>query len=237
MSDLVIGMAANYEWTDLYPFVVSLRRSGYTGKCILLTNAAIPDKYKVQTIPLKSVGATCIVDRFRLIPIYITGVYRYVIACDTSDIVFQSNPVKWLEAHLGKNDLCAVSEGVTFADSPGNKKNMIEAFGEETYEWMKDREVLNAGFIAGRPAAVSGLLGAIYDLCQIDKRKNVSGVKWDDMFPDQSALNILGRIVMQVKESDRFVREYNHTAPKEEFVVLHQYLMQWKDEIRERYKE
>jgi hypothetical protein len=80
-------------------------------------------------------------------------------------------------------------------------------------------------------------MGAIYDLCQADRRANVSGVKWDDMFPDQSALNILGRIVTQFGEKDRFVREYNHTAPKEEFVVLHQYLIEWKDEIRERYRE
>jgi hypothetical protein len=35
-TDLITGMASGYTWQTLQPFVLSLRRSGYTGRCVLI---------------------------------------------------------------------------------------------------------------------------------------------------------------------------------------------------------
>jgi hypothetical protein len=35
-TDLIVGMAAGYTWQTLQPFVLSLSRSGYKGRCVLI---------------------------------------------------------------------------------------------------------------------------------------------------------------------------------------------------------
>ena len=39
-TDLIIGMATNYSWQDMQPWVVSLWQTGYTGRAILITGNA-----------------------------------------------------------------------------------------------------------------------------------------------------------------------------------------------------
>lgn len=250
MNDLIIGMAANYTWDDLYPFVVSLRRSGYKGRCILINHEdQILDRVGLSPLPhYRSYGIEGheeklknhpIVDRFRIIPELITGNERFVIACDTSDIVFQSDPMKWMEKHLYPQSLCVVSEGVTYEHSEGNRKNMIEAFGEEAYKWMRENEVINAGVIAGKPWAVKETCENIYEVCLKDRRSGVAGKTWDDMLPDQSALNLIVRPWWKIATAeDHFVYEYSHApAAPHEFAIYHQYLCRDRERIREKYLE
>jgi hypothetical protein len=225
MKDLIIGMAAGYTDEQLKPFVNSLKRTGYDGDVILIRQ----NPYAVHPI----------LSRFDLIPRYIHQSYRYVIACDTSDIVFQSNPFKWLEEHLGIHGLCVVSEHVTFEQSPGNKKNMQEAF-PQNWEEMKGKEVCNAGVIAGLPHPVKRICEDIYELCLRDARINAAPIKsltWDEMISDQSALNILlpEFPTLVAHAEDGFVHEYSHPGNGEHCAILHQYLYTRGDEIRTKY--
>jgi hypothetical protein len=59
-TDLIIGMAVNYSWTDLKPFVHSLRvTAGYTGRCVLIIGNGIkpdPDQIDHYGIELHDLG-------------------------------------------------------------------------------------------------------------------------------------------------------------------------------------
>jgi hypothetical protein len=80
---------------------------------------------------------------------------RYVLSTDTKDIVFQLDPTTWLEQHLGDKQICVVSEGITYAQNPGNAENCRAAYGEEIAESLKDEFVVNCGVLSGTAAAIS----------------------------------------------------------------------------------
>lgn len=170
MKDLIIGMASGYNVQTLKPFLISLCKSGYEGKLILL------DPPVMEHHP--------IVERFRIMPKEITDDYRYVLAIDTKDVVFQSDPMEWIDIHIGGKDIIVQSEEVLYKHSEGNKKNMMDAFG---LDWStSELPVINGGVIAGRPGPIRSLLRSIFDICLMDKRENAT---YDTMLPDQSALN------------------------------------------------
>ena len=135
-----------------------------------------------------------VVDRWKLIADYIkAGDYDRVIACDTFDVVFQSNPFDWLEKHLIYDDLVVVGEEKTFSECEGNKRGMLQSFPNFYYEGLKDFEICNAGIVAGRATQVSCLCREIYDLCQQDIRLPNFTPSFQDRLPDQQSLNIILR--------------------------------------------
>jgi hypothetical protein len=251
--DLIVGAAIGYTDEETEPWRESLKRTGYPlEQSLLLMNAG-----ELKQHP--------IVARFHLISLFASSqrisngvplpMPRYVIATDVKDLVFQSDPIAWLEKHLDGYKIMVQSEGQFYRDCFGNKKNILEAFGEEAYEKVKDEHVINAGVIAGRAEAVSELCREIYELCLTDQRKNVQGKTWDDMLPDQSALNLLLRSpewrydTCVMHEDSGFVSEYQHKIAREvrngvlypahiitntPYVIWHQYW--WTEGIREKYR-
>lgn len=228
-KDLIIGAAMGYTDEDLQPFVNSLKRTGYDGDLVLIRQ----NPYNLHPI----------VSRFRIIADWLVPrkSYDHVIACDTSDIVFQSNPFDWLKKNIGTHALCVVSEETTFSQSEGNKKNMIEAF-PDYWEEMQNKEVCNAGVIAGTHRAMERICDDIYELCLLDRRPQVPPLEkltWDKMMCDQSALNILlwngYPNTFIAHASDNFVHEYSHPGNGEHCAILHQYLYNRKEEIRTKY--
>jgi hypothetical protein len=214
-----------YTDEQLKPFVNSLKRTGYDGDLVLIRQ----NPYAVHSI----------LSRFDLIPRYITY-HRWVIAIDTSDVVFQSNPIDWLNQNAAGHELVVVSEGTTFEQSEGNKRNMMEAF-PGYWEQMRTREVFNAGVIAGKARTVKDLSEQIYMLCLQDHRVNGAPVKkleWFEMISDQSALNILLDTipcVLRANAASGFVHNYSHPGNGEHCAILHQYLYTRGDEIRAKY--
>ena len=183
MTDIIIGMAAGYNWRDLKPFVVSLRAAppkgaGYEGRCFLIVgNGVAPASHQMKSwgIDIFNLGSFSehpIQARFpaaaKIIEESLGGT-RYVLTVDTRDIVFQSDPMIWIENHIGNNELIVASEGGSYSgDTPANKENkrrLIAVFGSEAYDRMKDRPVCNGGVVAGTPSAMLELQRAIYDLC------------------------------------------------------------------------
>jgi hypothetical protein len=225
MKDLIIGMACGYTDEQLKPFVNSLKRTGYNGDLVLIRQ----NPYAVHPI----------LSRFDLIPRYINH-QRWVIAIDTSDVVFQSNPIDWLEQNAKSHELVVVSEQVTFQESEGNRYNMLAAF-PQYWEQIKNREVFNAGVIAGKARTVKEICEQIYLLCLQDARINGAPIKkleWQEMISDQSALNILldnYPCVLRANASSNFVHEYSHPGNGENAAILHQYLYNRGEEIRQKY--
>src|SRR5579859_2268872 len=139
-TDLIIGMASGYTWADLEPFAVSLRRSGYQGRCILITGYGPSDgvnhhgevsiEYRNLTAWLSKFGietynpgifiehpsiirgwfAAQVIDKF-FVP-------RFVLCVDTKDVVFQTNPISRLEKNFSHKQIVVVSEMQKYGDGP-----------------------------------------------------------------------------------------------------------------------
>ncbi len=208
MTDIVIGAITNYNWNQVKHWVNSLDKSGFTGQKVLLCYNI--DYELAET--LSSKGYTIFafgrddekgkltynkpdfnicLDRFAHISYFLSRLsnkeqYRYVIATDVGDVVFQSNPSEWVENNIGDKQLLAASECIRYKDENWNKQNMFLSFGPLVSEKMDDRVVYNAGTIAGKFETFVDFCQNIY-LSSCGAPHNVPGGGG----PDQSGMNVL----------------------------------------------
>lgn len=224
-TDLIVGMASGYGWDILAPFVESLRATGSKARVILICEDQIPG---VETVkPEPSVEHPFRSRHLQLVRL-ITDEYRYVLSVDTRDVIFQSDPMKWMEENLGEDELVVTSEGLTFRSCPGFEQRIREHF-PEMYEQMLDQMILSMGVVGGRPARVRELLRATHLMC--------SRQPGDD---DQAPMNVVVRArpekVRVCTARDGWVSNYNQTGAGElrdgivyqsgsnrPYVILHQW--------------
>ena len=183
MKDLIIGAAVNYSWDHLKYWVNSIRKSGFTGDVALVgTNMKKDtiDKLTQMGVELALFGKQLEngdvvandngaphVERFFYIWNHLNrkgADYRYVITTDTRDVIFQSDPSKWLEEGLVFHSLVASSEGMKYQFEPWNNKNLYDTFGPFFYNRMKDGFIYNVGVIAGDAMHVKGLLLFLFQM-------------------------------------------------------------------------
>jgi len=181
--DCVIGCSTNYDWAKIKYWVNSINESGFTGdKVMILMNC---DKDTVQKV--SDAGFDIIafgqdaegnlaynsnmmvhVERFYHIYQHLKNKdYRYVITTDVKDVIFQKNPVQWLEENLpeGHEDLIFSSESIKYKDEPWGDQNLRETFGTQIYEDFKDNTIYNVGVLAGRGYAMKDLMMNIFTSC------------------------------------------------------------------------
>jgi len=188
MKDLVVGAMANYSWEEIEPWVVSLEESGYTGQKAAIAYNVTPDAIErlvARDFFIKHVTRqrrVIHVDRFFYLWEILHEIEaRYVIATDTRDLIFQTNPSAWLERYLPPFRLNVGSECIAHKDQAFNDEGMLATFGPEVCAWMKEKLVYNAGSFAGEASAIRDLSLNIYLLCHQNAYCN----------PDQFALNLL----------------------------------------------
>jgi hypothetical protein len=75
---------------------------------------------------------------------------RYVLHTDMRDLVFQSDPFEWVEENIGDNGVVVGSEAILIKDEGFNRNTMIEVYGDEVYQEVKDKLVYCSGIIAGK---------------------------------------------------------------------------------------
>lgn len=181
-KSLIIGGASNYGWNELKYLVNSIKKTGFDGDiCLVATNITKetierlvkegvklslygqeqPDgSYKAQSNGMPHV------ERFFYIWNTLSELqneYEYVIAIDTRDVVFQTNPVYWLDEKLslGKK-LVVSSEGLKYRDEPWGNNNLRETFGPYFHNRLKDNTIYNVGTIAGFAKEVTDLMLLIF---------------------------------------------------------------------------
>lgn len=179
MKDIVIGFAANFDWPTIEPYAVSLARSGFTGDKVLfaqkLTEQAAENlralgfellplpviEYSDPKLPLG--GYFAYVARFLLIHRYLNDNpgYRFVICADTRDVVFQSDPMAWLERNIGDKNIVAASEHIYHYAQKGNTTWINQGF-KEVDAWMMSQMVYCSGLISGRADYIRDLTMGIY---------------------------------------------------------------------------
>jgi hypothetical protein len=164
--DLIIGCASNYNWNQLKYWVNSINQSGFEGeKVLILMNADRETCQKVNEAGFKIIGfqqdaegnlvhksdIMVHVERFlHLYRLLSQTNYRYVITTDVRDVVFQKNPIEWIENSLGDRAMIFSSESIKYKDEPWGNQNLLETYGPFVHNIFKENEIFNVGVLAGR---------------------------------------------------------------------------------------
>ncbi len=142
MKDLIIGTSTNYDWSKLKYWVNSINASGFEGdKVLVLLNC---DKETVKKVidagfivvagqkdsegNLVHQSAIPVhVERFLFMHNFLTTRdYRYIITTDVKDVVFQHNPIEYIEKNLHEDkDLIFASESLRYIDEPWGNQNLL----------------------------------------------------------------------------------------------------------------
>jgi len=180
MKDLIIGGASNYDWNVLKYWVNSINKSGFEGdKVLILMNCDKDTVKKVSDAGFKVVGfqqdsqgnltypqtgRAPHVERFlHIYNLLSQNEYRYVVTTDVKDVVFQQNPIDYMEKALTDDkNLMFASESMYYKDEPWGNENLLQTFGEFIYSKFKDNEIYNVGVLAGRGHAVRDLICNIF---------------------------------------------------------------------------
>jgi hypothetical protein len=207
--DLVVGAITGYKWEQIKYWVNSLEASGYTGaKAVIAYNVdydtlaeldkrgfallcfSKDDANKRVTYPNKDFSI--VVDRFLHYYLMIDNPanrekFRFILATDVRDVVFQMNPSKYLDAvDMRAVQLLVSSEGIAYENEPWGANNLLQSFGPLMYEKHKLNTIINCGVLAGRFDTFMGLSKTIYLLSQGTVQHVPGGGG-----PDQAALNLL----------------------------------------------
>lgn len=181
MKDLIIGCATNYDWDKLKYWVNSINQSGFEGdKVLILMNADKETCQKVNEAGFKIIGfkqdeegnltyesdMMVHVERFLHLYAYLAQTdYRYVITTDVKDVVFQKNPIEWIESSLGDRGLIFSSESIKYKDEPWGDGNLLDTYGPFIHGIFKENEIFNVGVLAGRGNHMRDLCMNIFVSC------------------------------------------------------------------------
>jgi hypothetical protein len=245
---IILGCITKYTPTDIKPYVESIDKSGYDGGKVMLV-------YDVPTETieyLKSKGWDLysgelhqhiilqrFIDSYKLLENYED---ETVIWTDVKDVVFQRNPIEWLNTHMG-SELMAFSECVHFKDDSWAVVNAGTSYPME-WEWLQHKISYCAGTIVGKGYALKDLFIEIYrwslttsntgqlsDQAAYNVLINLNHFKENVQFVEQEAGFVTQLGTVWVKGNELPITEptpiykdgkfYNQNG--EEFVIVHQY--------------
>jgi hypothetical protein len=221
MQDIVVGCITGYTWDKIKVWVNSLDQSGFKGQKIMLcynigydvaeeltkrdyTIIAFKRNDEEKRFEYKE-NFNIMLERFIHLWYFLNRIqdkqnYRYVIATDVRDVIFQKNPSEWLEKNLGDKTINVASESIRYKDEPWGKNNLTLSFGPLIYEANQNNLVYNAGTVSGKLDTMLDLFLNLYMSCG-GAPQNVPGGGG----PDQAALNVLLNTVTY-KNTTRFTK-------------------------------
>jgi hypothetical protein len=182
-KDLIIGGASGYNWDQLKYWINSIRKTGFAGDVVLVATNMTSEtikKLSEEGVKLALYGKVTDngdviapdnnaphVERFFYIWNFLNqniDEYDNVIATDTRDVIFQSDPSVWLKDNLGKRKLVASSECMKYSDEPWNDNNLREAFGPFFHNHYRNMTIYNVGVVAGKAAYMRDLFFMIFQM-------------------------------------------------------------------------
>jgi hypothetical protein len=206
MKDIVVGSITGYDFDKIKPWVNSLDRSGFDGVKAMIcynvdyetVNELVARQFTVlafgkddenKRLVYKKEGFSIVVERFLHMWYLLKkfqGQYRYIIATDVKDVIFQSNPSTWLEQNIGNKEINVACESIRYKDEDWGKHNLFKSFGPLVYDHNKDNLIYNAGTISGQFDTMLDLFLNINMICNGTTHFVEGGGG-----PDQAALNVL----------------------------------------------
>ncbi len=207
MQDCVIGAITGYKYDQVKYWVNSLNRSGFQGAKILVCyniDRETLDQLNVQGIQCALIGDdgnggsrydqknfNIVVERFYhywvLLKTVLQERFRYIIATDVKDVIFQQNPSTVIEKLIGSQYLYLLSsESLRYRDEPWGNNNLYQSFGPTIHSVHTNNAIVNCGVLAGNGLAMTDLFLNLF-LATGKAPNHVPGGGG----PDQAALNIL----------------------------------------------
>lgn len=234
MNDLIVGCITGYNFDKIRPWVNSLDNCGFQGTKVMIcynvdfeTVAELTKRnYTILAFRRNEEEAkfeyrenfSIVVERFlhlwHLLKPF-RGQYRYIVTTDVKDVIFQSNPITWLEENLGDKEINVACESIRYKDEDWGKNNLLKSFGPLIYDNSEDNMIFNAGTISGKFDTMLDLFLNIYMLCNGTTHFVEGGGG-----PDQAALNVLlslepyKRITNFSMSEDGYAAQLGTTGPQ-----------------------
>ena len=159
-KNLLIGAVTNYVWDDIAPFFNSYMQAGFENcECVMFTGNMSKHAISkmrsygvnVQPIPEEIMMSDRIAHyRFKLYYDFISerrSDYDMVLAADVRDIIFQRDLFKLCDP--SKPFLGAALEDNLIGNEPSNSSWVLNGYGEEMLNSVKDKPIICMGTIWG----------------------------------------------------------------------------------------
>lgn len=249
-KDLIISAYTNYDWSKIKHWANSIDRCGFTGdKAVIVYNSDPHTVQKLTDLGFKvwafhrdpATGnfiwphqLVIVVQRFFHMWSFLNSMpadsYRFVITTDAKDVVFQRDPSKWLEEHIGDHQIVASCESIRYQDEPWGDDNL-----KGSYPWLhanlRGNPIWNCGVQAGRMSAMKDLWMQLWMSCKAAGRPN----------PDQAAYNVLlnsvswSRITKFTMSEDAWACQAGTTVDPKKITEFRPKLLEpepiWKDGV------
>jgi hypothetical protein len=248
MKYTIAGCITKYGIDDIRPYVESINKSGFDGEKLMMiydVSAEVIDYLNnngwiiVQSELYEHVILQRFRDMYALLSEYETDI---IIWTDVKDVVFQNNPIKWIEKNM-KGDILSLSESVIFKDDDWAVVNAGTSFPME-WEWLQNKISYCAGTIVGKREALRDLFIEIYRwskttanpeqlsdqaaynvLINLHHFKNiVQFVNQEEGFATQLGTVLIKANILPITEPTPMFKNnkfYNQSG--EEFCIVHQY--------------
>ncbi len=212
-KNLILGLAANYDWPILKNFVCSLRQTEYKDDVVLFVDARLDpdtraalDRYHIGTIGIDgsiSDNLPPSVYRIMLFHDFLAehkDEYNQVLLTDVRDVVFQKDPFAF-ETH---NKLCFFMESasIPLKESNWNALWMIATFGVKALHEMGDNLISNVGTVVGPAERMIPYLASLI--------RHLENVKVHMMFGIEQAVH---NYVIMSKEVDDYLIFHTEDGP------------------------
>jgi hypothetical protein len=268
MNYTIAGCITQYGVDDIRPYIESIEKSGFNGEKIMLVYEVSTEVIEYLTkkgwiIFQSELQEHIILQRFRDMYVILNqykpeSKYEWIIWTDVKDVIFQKNPIEWIENNKEFTRLFAFSESIKLKDDPWAVVNSGTTFPLEWHMGMQDQISYCAGTIVGDKTYIKDLFLQIYHWSKATANPG--------QLSDQAAFNILIHLeqfnsTKFVKQEEGFVTQlgtvwvkgnelpileptpiykdgkfYNQNG--DEFVIVHQYDRdpKIKQQIKELYK-
>jgi len=189
MKYTIVGCITQYEVNDIKPYVESIEKSGFTGEKIMLiydvSKEVIEYLTKKGWILFQSqLEEHIILQRFRDMYV-ILNQYKtdWIIWTDVKDVIFQKDPIGWIEDNSSFTKLFAFSECIKLKDDPWAVVNTGSSFPMEWQLGLNDKISYCAGTIVGDLESIRDLFIQIYRWSKTTANPG--------QLSDQAAFNVL----------------------------------------------
>ncbi len=200
-NNLIIGIANNYTFNDIKPFIISLRETGYNEDLVLFAETTDPTvkknahKYNITCIeysakypflftvknndpilPPKSTKDFHLFSYRHIIYyqylINNTQNYSHIMITDVRDVIFQANPFNWISDSNLHCFLEATGEKIK-DDHAHNASWVKNALGEKTLTLIGNNPISCAGIVIGETTAIKDYITKMTNI--IITNPNASG--------------------------------------------------------------
>jgi len=197
MNNLVLGLAVDYDLTDIKAFVKSFRQYNQTDSVVLFVGQTTSQGFKdflnqhnVKSVTFESFRySNTRMNNYRFIR-YIEFLsdnleFKNVFVTDTRDVVFQDNIFNWCSDN--SLNLFLEDPGIALGECIYNRYWTESAYGSDIVSELKDNTILCAGTILGSREQVLELCNRIK--IELDILKHTNNHSYQTVNVDQAILN------------------------------------------------